>query len=220
MQKIVADLLMIFIILASKLKHNWGWLSDNLTVWPIKMNKPNSDNNPDAIVIDEETIDLLYPEIYRIAKKHFKPNHTQSFQTTELVNEAYLRLKKSSGVVWNDKNHFLSITANIIRRVIIDQIRQINSQKRIGNLSQNKVVLNEEGIVCQAAEQDFELFELDTLLNQLEQINPDASRVVELKFFAGASIEETAEIMGTSTSSVSRLWAFAKVWLTKQLQND
>jgi RNA polymerase sigma factor (TIGR02999 family) len=137
-------------------------------------------------------------------------------QTTALVNEAYLRLIDSSRVQWQNRAHFFAVSAQLMRRVLVDVARAQHYQKRGGGAQQ--VTLDDALIVSR--ERGAELIALDAALKMLEATDERASRVVELRFFGGLSIDETAEALKVSPKTVKRDWNFAKAWLLRELSKS
>jgi RNA polymerase sigma factor (TIGR02999 family) len=168
---------------------------------------------------DQEALEKLTPLVYRqlhqLAQRCMageRPNHT--LQTTALVNEVYLRLVDCEKVNWQDRAHFLAVSAQLMRRILIDFARSRGYQKRgagIGHMS-----LDEAPSVCKEAEAD--LLALDDALKALAALDDRKSKVVELRFFGGLSSEETAQVLGVSSDTVLRDWKFAKMWLLRELQ--
>jgi RNA polymerase sigma factor (TIGR02999 family) len=137
----------------------------------------------------------------------------QTLQTTALVNEAYLRLVDVEGVRWQDRTHFFAVSAQIMRRILVDYARAHLADKRGGRLPH--VYLDESMDVAPQISED--LIALDDALNALEEMDPRKARVVELRFFAGLSVEQTAEALKISAPSVKRDWKLAKAWLSREL---
>lgn len=162
----------------------------------------------------ERLIPLVYRELRRMAR-HFlrreRDGHT--LQTTALVNEVYLRLVRSNRVQWRDRAHFFAISAQLMRRVLVDESRRRRYQKRGGDMTRIPL---DEGVVGSMG-RDIDLMALDEALDQLAQFAPRKARVVEMRFFAGLTIEETAEVLGVSTDIVKREWRTAKLWLLRAL---
>lgn len=163
----------------------------------------------------EELMPLVYGELHRLAH-HFmlreRVGHT--LQTTALVNEAYLRLVDASKVDWQDRAHFFAISAGLMRRILVDFARTRDSRKRGGDA--RKVTLNESCVA--SPEPDADLIALDSALTSLAAMDPRQARVVELRFFAGLSVEETAEVLGISPRTVKREWRVAKLWLLWEMK--
>lgn len=161
----------------------------------------------------------VYDELRRLAHHYMhreNPGHT--LQTTALVNEAYLRLAHSKDVDWKDRAHFFAVSANIMRRILIDEARARRAERRGGNAEQ--VALDELIDIPQAPTQD--LLALDEALNQLARVDERKTKVVELRYFGGLSVEETAHVLNVSPDTVLRDWRLAKAWLLRELneRND
>ena len=168
-----------------------------------------------------ELLSLVYPELHRIARRHMFGERTgRTLQTTALVNEAYLRLVKSQNVNWQNRAHFFAIAAQLMRRILVDSARARGGQKRGGGIP--KVTLDEAFVGPQ--EKGPDLVALDDALKILGEIDPRKSRVVELRFFGGLSVEETAEVLKVAPNTVLRDWKMAKMWLKREMsrgkQND
>jgi RNA polymerase sigma-70 factor (ECF subfamily) len=167
---------------------------------------------------DREVLDKLVPVVYeelrRQAARYLKrerPGHT--LQTTALIHEAYIRLIDQKNVHWQNRAHFYAISAKLMRRILVDHARSRQAAKRGG--SDIKLPLEEAIIASEGREVD--LVALDEALERLAAIDPQQSRVVELKFFSGMSVEETAEVLGVSTRTVKRDWNVAKAWLRREI---
>ena len=135
-------------------------------------------------------------------------------QATALVNEAYLRLIDAQDVRWQDRAHFLAVSARIMRRILVDHARARRYQKRGGNL--NKVTFDEALVVANDPTQDF--VALDDALEALARFDERKSRVVELRFFGGLTVDETASVLKVSPDTVLRDWRLAKVWLQREIR--
>jgi RNA polymerase sigma-70 factor (ECF subfamily) len=145
---------------------------------------------------------------------HERAGH--SLQTTALINEAYLRLVDARGVAWNDHAHFLAVAARIMRRILVDHARARRSQKRGGNAA--KVTFDEALVVTSEPAEDF--VALDDALEMLAKFDERKSRVIELRFFGGLSVEQTASVLKVSPDTVLRDWRLAKVWLRRAMRGD
>ena len=143
-----------------------------------------------------------------------RPAHT--LQTSALVNEAYLRLVDQSQVHWENRGHFFGIAARLMRQILVDEARRRGYAKRGGGAIQ--VTLDEARTIAQ--EQSANVMALDDALKSLEQIDSRQSRIVELRFFGGLSIEETAELLKVSPGTVMRDWTFARAWLRNEMSGD
>src|SRR5262245_57780983 len=163
----------------------------------------------------DELIPLVYEELHRMAKRHLgreRPGHT--LQTSALVNEAYMRLIDQRNVRWQNRAHFLSIAARLMRRILIDHARAHHYAKRGG--AAIKVSLGKAIDVSEA--RSAELVSLDDAMSALATLDPRKSQVVELRFFGGMSVEETAEVLGVSPVTVMRDWSTAKAWLHREIK--
>jgi RNA polymerase sigma-70 factor, ECF subfamily len=158
---------------------------------------------------------LVYEELHRLARRYMRREQTgHTLQTTALLNEAYLRLVDSSRVRWQNRAHFYAVAAQLMRRVLVDFARRSRYKKRGGDWHQ--VTLSED--IHVAARLDADVVAVDEALEQLGRLDPRKARVVELRFFGGLSLEETAEALNVSTDTVGRDWRAAKAWLTRELR--
>jgi RNA polymerase sigma factor (TIGR02999 family) len=160
---------------------------------------------------------LVYDELRRLAHRYMgreRPGHT--LQTSALVNEVYLRLVDSSHVRWQNRVHFFAVSAQLMRRILVDFARGRNNLKRGGNVRQ--VSLDEALLVSH--ENSTDLVALDDALKALASLDARQSRVVELRFFGGLSVGETAEVLHISEGTVRRDWSLAKAWLHRELNNE
>lgn len=164
----------------------------------------------------DELIPLVHAELRRMARRYMageRVGHT--LQTTALVNEAYLRLVDSRKVNWQSRAHFLAISAQLMRRTLVDYARSRQSQKR--GAGAQKVTLDEALIGPQKSGEALDLFALDRALKDLAEGDQRKSKVVELRFFGGLSVEETAEVLQVSQDTVLRDWRLARRWLRSQM---
>jgi len=162
----------------------------------------------------ERLMPIVYDELHRLARVHMgreRPGHT--LQTTALVHEAYLRLIDASVENWNGRVHFFAVCAQMMRRILVDWARSRQSLKRGGNL--RPVELDDALVVSPQPEVD--LVGLDDALRALETVDPRKCRVVELRFFGGLSVEETATVLAVSVETVMRDWRLARSWLRREL---
>jgi RNA polymerase sigma-70 factor, ECF subfamily len=161
----------------------------------------------------EELAPLVYDELRRIAAAYMRRERPgQTLQATALVHEAYLRLA-GAGTPWHDKRHFVGIAARSMRQILVERARARGAQKRWAGL--DRVSLTDS--IAMAADQVGMLPALDDALTRLEQIDPEQARIVELRYFAGLSIEETADALGMSPATLKRRWALARAWLFRDL---
>jgi len=162
----------------------------------------------------DELMPLVYQELHRLAAHYMRgerPGHT--LQTSALVNEAYLRLAGGGEIEWQNRAHFFAVAAQAMRRILVDHARRRGNQKRGGGA--HKVVLDEALTV--SAERAAEVVALDEALARLAEIDPRKSQLVELRFFGGLSIKETAEVLKVSPGTVMRDWTFTKAWLGREI---
>lgn len=160
----------------------------------------------------DELIPLVYDALRRIARHHLRGERAgHTLQTTALINEAYLRLVDQS-VPWQSREHFFGIAARLMRQILVDYARSRQRLKRGGNQQQISLA-HAEAEPAQAAD----LLALNDALETLAAVDPQRSRIVELRFFGGLTIEETAQVMGISTPTVERGWRAARAWLQTEL---
>ena len=159
-------------------------------------------------------VPLVYDELRRQAQlylSHEKPGHTLS--STALVHEAYLRLVKQKGVAWQNRAHFFGVAARMMRRILVDHARRHGYAKRGGGA----MTLSLDETVAPAPEREIDLVALDDALDTLAKLDERQSRMVELRYFGGLSIEETSEVLGVSAPTVKREWASARAWLYREI---
>ncbi len=162
----------------------------------------------------DKLVPLVYAELRRIAHRYLnRERRGHTLQTAELVNEAYLRLIDASRVRWQDRAHFFAISAQLMRRILVDFARSRRYVKRWGGLQRTSF---DEALVVSPARSG-DLVALDDALETLGAKDDRKSRVVELRFFGGLSVEETAEVLKVSPDTVHRDWRFAKAWLAREL---
>lgn len=162
----------------------------------------------------DRLLPLVHEELHRLAHRHLKNERSDhSLQTTALVNEAYLRLVGQDRMRWQNRSHFFAIAAQMMRRILIDHARRIAYAKRGGGAK--KVSLDEACVV--ADERAEELVALDDALQSLAQVDERKSRVIELRYFGGLSVEETAEVLGVHPDTVTRDWRRAKAFLRREM---
>ena len=164
----------------------------------------------------EQLVPLVYDELHRLAHQYMnreRPGHT--LQTSALVNEAFLRLIDQKDVHWQSRAHFFGIAAQMMRRILVDYARGRRYAKRGGDA--RHISLNEVAIVSE--ERAAEVVALDDALTGLAAIDPRKSQMVELRFFGGLTIEETAEVLAVSPGTVMRDWTLAKAWLRREINS-
>ncbi len=170
-------------------------------------------SNGDKAALDK-LMPLIYDELRRLAHHYMsreRPGHT--LQTTALVDEAYVRLVNRQRVHWQNRAHFFAIAAHLMRSILVDHARSHAYAKRGGGA--HKIPLDEAMVISQ--ERAAEVVALDDALEQLTRIDPRQSRIVEMRFFAGLTIEETAEVLSLSPATIKREWSTAKAWLYHEL---
>jgi len=160
---------------------------------------------------------LVDKELHRLAHHYMRrENAGHTLQTTALVNEAFLKLIDQKHVRWKNRAHFFALSAQLMRRILVDHARSRKYAKRGGEA--NRITFDEALVVGSGRTND--LVALDEALEKLSSIDPRKGKVVELRFFGGLSVEETAEALGTSGVTVMREWAMAKAWLYNWLNNE
>jgi RNA polymerase sigma factor (TIGR02999 family) len=162
----------------------------------------------------EALMPLVYDEMRRLAHSYLRrerPDHT--LQSTALVHEAFVRLTGHAPPQWQDRAHFFGIAANLMRQILVEYARSRNTSKRGGAV----IKLAIDSVCDPSGRPDLDIVALDDALKDLARIDPQQSRVVELRFFAGLSIEETAQVIGISESTVKRDWNTARFWLFREL---
>jgi RNA polymerase sigma factor (TIGR02999 family) len=161
----------------------------------------------------DSLLPIVYDELRRLAASFLAREHAVSLQTTELVHEAYFKLTNQRSVDWKNRGQFFAIAAQAMRRLLIDAARQRKSLKR----GSEKVSLDEAPTI--PVEGDQQLLELDDALRELEQFDEQQCRIVELRYFAGLTVDETAEVLSVSASTVKREWEIARTWLYQRMKS-
>jgi RNA polymerase sigma factor (TIGR02999 family) len=165
----------------------------------------------------EQLMPLVYEELHRLARHYMRREHPgHTLQTTALVNEAYCRLVDQKRMRWQNRAHFFAISAQLMRRILVDHARSHQYAKRGGDA--HTVSLDEGAVVAQ--EQAADLIALDDALRSLAGIDERKSRIVELRFFGGLNVEETAEALKLSPRTVMREWSMAKAWLYRTISHE
>ena len=170
---------------------------------------------------DREALDALMPLVYqelRHLARHYlrqeRPDHT--LQSTALVHEAFVRLVGQSPPEWKNRTHFFGVAARLMRQILVDHARSHRAAKRGGDSF--KLTLNEALVGSKV--KDLDILALDDALNNLAQLNPQQSQIVELRFFSGLSIEDTSEVLGVSPATVKRSWTTARAWLFREMNRS
>ncbi|MEO8215995.1 MAG: sigma-70 family RNA polymerase sigma factor [Acidobacteriota bacterium] len=170
-----------------------------------------SDGKPEAL---DELAPLVYEELHRLASHYMRGERAgHTLQTTELVNEAYLRLIDWKNVQWQNRAHFFGVAAQMMRRILVDFARSRHYAKR-GGEARNVSLAEAAGVTV---ERDEDFIALDDALERLTAIDARQGRIVELRFFGGLSVEETAEVLKISSRTVMRNWSVAQAWLYREL---
>jgi len=189
-------------------------MADAMSQSPIDVTmllKEISKGNQDAM---SALVPMVYEELRRLAAYYLRRERSDhTLQATALVHEAYLRLVDQRHVDWKNRNHFFGVAAQLMRRVLLMHAREHNAAKRGGGAQ--KISLDETAVFSPA--QADELVFLDELLTRLAALDQQQARIVEFRFFAGLSVQETAEVMNISTTTVKRDWAMAKAWLAREM---
>jgi RNA polymerase sigma factor (TIGR02999 family) len=162
----------------------------------------------------------VYPVIRDLARSQVRRNSgALTLAATELANEAYERLHRQQHVDWRNRQHFFAIAATVIRRVVIDYLRQRSAEKRGGEVL--FIGLDDAtGDDLAVADNMVDWLALDAALNELSAVDADCARVVELRLFSGLTVDEIADVAGSSTATVGRQWRFARVWLSERLDPE
>lgn len=165
----------------------------------------------------EKLVPLVYEELRRLARLYMRRERAgHTLQTTALVNEAYLRLVDVSKVRWQNRAHFFAVSAQLMRRILVDFARSRNYQKRGGDARRASFA---EALAV-SSEENPDIVALDDALKALADVDQRKSQVVELRYFGGLSVEETAEALNVSPETVKRDWRLAKAWLLRQLEAE
>lgn len=186
-------------------------MSNKITLLLQELGEADGSVNREAL---DKLLPIVYDELRRLAGSFLQREYAVSIQTTELVHEVYFKLTNQKSVDWENRGQFFAIAAQAMRRILIDAARQRKSLKH----GVEKVSLDDALTV--SAEVNQNLLELDEALNELEKFDAQQCRVVELLYFAGLTIEETAEVLKISPSTVKREWTIARAWLYQKISGD
>jgi RNA polymerase sigma-70 factor (ECF subfamily) len=168
--------------------------------------------SPDA---DAALLDVVYAELRRQAHRYLRKERVgHTLQTTALVHEAYLKLSRQKSVAWENRSHFYAIASTLMRRILIDYAKTRHRVRRGGVREDERL---DTAFTLAVRDTNFDLIELNEALDRLAEKDPDLAKIVELRFFCGLEVPETAEAMGVSESTVKRGWAMAKAWLHREL---
>jgi RNA polymerase sigma factor (TIGR02999 family) len=166
----------------------------------------------------ERLMPFVYDELRRLARAFLgREREGHTLQPTALVHEAYMRLVDQTQVQWQNRAHFFGVAAQMMRRILVDHARAHEAEKRGGEFQKLSL---DENLDAAGAARDVNLVALDDALNRLAEMDPQKSKIVELRFFGGLSVEETAEVLGVSAPTVKRQWRMAKAWLYGQVKSE
>jgi RNA polymerase sigma factor (TIGR02999 family) len=162
----------------------------------------------------EALLGLVYDPLRVIAERHLhREREGHTLQPTALVHELYLRLVDQRSVAWNDRTHFFAVAAQVMRRILVDHARRRNSEKRGGGVTPVTI----GAALDVATSESLDVVALDVALERLDKVFPQQAKIVELRFYGGLTIDETAEALGISAATVSREWTMARAWLKRAL---
>ena len=162
----------------------------------------------------EKLLELVYEDLRRLATAYMKNERSDhTLQPTALVHEAFIRAVDWKNVTWENKAQFFAVTSQMMRHILVDHARNRNAQKR---QSEQKIQLDEA--IDVPNEKEWDLLKLDEVLQSIEKLDPRQAKIIELRFFGGLSIEETAYVLKISQTTVKREWQFAKTWLLRELK--
>ena len=166
----------------------------------------------------DQLLPLVYAELRRVARRHLRHERIgQTLQPTALVHEAYLKLVNQRDVTWQGRAHFIGVASRIMRRILVDHARRRLREKRGGA---QKNLLLDENLVGLSDRESEELVALDTALTGLKSLDDRQSHIVEMRYFGGLTVEETAEVLGISARTVKREWAMARAWLRSEIRSE
>lgn len=176
----------------------------------------------DSTALDRLT-PLVYEQLHRMARSYMRnerPGH--GLQATALVNEAYLRLVDSRDLGWTDRAHFFAVCARVMRRILVDAARSRAAIKRGGHAdrAEHATAINFDDLAAPGTEMSAQVCALDEALDTLARIDPRRSQVIELRFFGGFTVEETAQVLAVSPQTVMRDWRLARAWLARELSQS
>jgi RNA polymerase sigma-70 factor (ECF subfamily) len=186
-------------------------MPDEVTRLLNELSNGNGEADRDAL---DRLMPLVYNELRGLAASFLNREHAVSIQTTELVHEAYFKLTNQRSVDWENRGQFFAIAAQAMRRILIDAARR----RKTARHGAEKISLDDAPTL--SAEVNQNLLELDTALNELEKFDELQCRLVELRYFAGLTIEETAEVLRISPATVKREWAIARAWLFRKINGN
>ncbi len=180
--------------------------------------KRMSENKESPIPLSLSSVmPAVYDELRRLARRYMARERAgQTLQATALVNEAYLRLMKEKAQAWKNRAHFCAIAANAMREILVERARARSASKRGG--SRVRVSLN--NAIAAGEDASFDMLAMNEALERLAGFDPQLARLVELRFFGGLTVEESAEVLGVSSATIKRSWSMAKAWLKRELETS
>jgi RNA polymerase sigma-70 factor, ECF subfamily len=191
---------------------------------PLQLKAPSADTDVSALLRawgdgDQDALDALtpivYEELHRLARRYLRRERSgHSLQATALVNEAYMRLADYTRMQWQDRAHFFAVSAQVMRRILVDHARRHNVKRGRGV---QHVSLEDAVVVAPAEDAETDLVALDRALIGLTRIDPRKAQIVEMRFFGGLTVEEIGEVLKVSTGTIKRDWRAAKAWLYQEL---
>ena len=164
----------------------------------------------------DQLVDDTYAELRRLASRYIRRDRNASVQATDLLHDAYLRLSKTANPAWKDRTHFIAIAAISMRRLLVERARARGADKRGGG--QVRVTLDDSLFAPVSPVHDLDIVALDRALERLAAVDSQQARIVELRYFGGMSVPETAEALEISEATVKRHWTFARAWLLRELE--
>jgi len=165
----------------------------------------------------DQLMPIVYDELHQLAAHYLRrENHVETLQSTALVNEAYLRLVKQHSAVWQNRTQFYGVAARIMRRIIVDHAREQHAAKRGGPASPVSL----DAALTVPAPHDIDIVALDHALNELAVFDERKARMIEMRYFGGMNVEDTAEALSISPTTVKREWAIARAWLYRKLRGE
>ena len=168
-------------------------------------------------VAQSELLPLVYGQLLRIAQQQFRAErHGHTLQPTALISELYLRIIRDASIDWHGRAHFFAVSAQTVRRILVDHARSVNAQRR----PNPHLRLDLDDVLVYSDDRASQILDIDEALTRLAEWDPRMAKIVELRFFAGLSIEETAAALAVSDRTVKRDWAVARAWLSKALRGD
>lgn len=165
----------------------------------------------------DQLVPIIYQELKAIAIRYLRNEQAETLPCTALVHETYLRLTAQTNMDWDGRAHFFGAAANVMRRILVDRARQRRAAKRGGGDGRS---MEDLSVVTVAVDAGLDVIDLHGALAEYEGIDPESARTLELRYFAGLSVEETAVVMNTSPSTVKRQWSLARAWLYRRLKGE